>query len=160
MDILRKTAYGKSTVAQQRNRVVDHQKIDLFPKTTSSCIYYFPGKSVERTSSLQSERNKTQIQIKRKKKNKSQSSRLFPLTVCSQQKQIWFHGFVWRLQHFGTDKNSHIWTIWLWSNVCFKREKNVKLQESDRRPEPKDFSACEAHQEPFLALLSSQHVSW
>lgn len=62
---------GKAPLAQQRNRVVDHQKIDLFPKTTSSCIYYFPGKSVERTSSLQSERNKTQIQIKRKKKKTS-----------------------------------------------------------------------------------------
>lgn len=35
-----------------------------------------------------------------------------------------------------------------------KRKKNVKLLKSDR-PEPRDFFACEANQEPFPALLST-----
>lgn len=47
---------GNAQLYSKEIGVVDHQKIDLFPK---SCIYYYPGKSVERTSSLGAERNKT-----------------------------------------------------------------------------------------------------
>lgn len=37
---------GNAELHSKEIGVVDHQKIDLFPK---SCIYYYPDKSAERT---------------------------------------------------------------------------------------------------------------
>lgn len=75
---------GNAQLYSKEIGVVDHQKIDLFPK---SCIYYYPGKLKELQVWEQRE-TKHKYRFKNQKKQEAVSS------VCSQQKQIQFHGFV------------------------------------------------------------------
>lgn len=113
---------GKAQLHSKEIGLYTIKKFTCFLRAHQAVSTIFLARLLKELQVCNQRETKRKFRLK-KRKTQSQSSRLLPRTVCSQQKQIWFHGFVRRLQHSGTDKSSHIWTIWLWSNVCFKREK-------------------------------------